>query len=310
MPPATEILSRDVPFRSETTAHTKTRDESGGSGAGHGSLRNPRDSDRCDPGNHNVTTALLLAAGAGTRLRLRTNGLPKCLTEVCGIPILRRLVSCLVAEGFERLVVIVGHRGDQIREYLERQDSGLQIDCVDCDKYAVTNNIFSLWLARKHISEPFVLIESDLVFDSRLLGLLRSSNRIAVARFRPHMDGTTVSFDDSGRIESFVVGAVSGAQRAYKTVNIYSLSLPLWREVGRRLDRHIASGRVHDYYEVVFAEMAAEGVLPFQAVHFDDGRWCEIDTPDDLVAAEQLFSDTEPPSAPCTQTERRRLDPT
>ncbi len=50
-----------------------------------------------------------------------------------------------------------------------------------------------------------------------------------------------------------------------------------------------ASGRVRDYYEVVFADMAAEGLLPFRAVHFDDGRWCEIDTPDDLLAAEQLF---------------------
>ena len=82
------------------------------------------------------------------------------------------------------------------------------------------------------------------------------------------MHGTTVSFDDTGRIDSFAVGAVNGAQRAYKTVNLYSLSLPLWREVGHRLEHRIASGRVHDYYEVVFAEMAAEGLLPFQAVHF------------------------------------------
>ena len=189
--------------------------------------------------------------------------------------------------------MVVGHRGDQIREYLEAHARGLQIHCIDCREYATTNNIYSLWLARKHIREPFVLIESDLVFDSRLLGLLRSSNRIAVARFRSHMHGTTVSFDDSGRVKSFAVGAVNGARRAYKTVNLYSLSSPLWREVVCRLEQRIASGRVHDYYEVVFADMAAEGVLPFQAVHFDDGRWCEIDTPDDLVVAERLFSESE-----------------
>ena len=66
--------------------------------------------------------------------------------------------------------------------------------------------------------------------------------------------------------------------------------MPLWQEVVRRLEQRIKAGRVHDYYEVIFAEMAAEGLLPLEAVSFDDGRWCEIDTPDDLFAAEQLFS--------------------
>jgi len=292
MPLRPDALSQDVPFYFGTPPHGDRWGGSGDSGRGHINQEPPPDSERCERGDRQVTTALLLAAGVGKRLLPRTNGFPKCLTEVGGIPILGRLVSSLLEEGFERLVVVIGHRGDQIREYLESHASGLQIQYINCQQYAVTNNIYSLWLAREHICEPFVLIESDLVFDSRLLGLLRTSNRIAVAKFRSHMHGTTVSFDESGRIESFAVGAVNGVRQPYKTVNLYSLSLPLWREVGRRLEQRIASGRVLDYYEVVFADMAAENLLPFQAAHFDDGRWCEIDTPNDLVAAERLFSDS------------------
>ena len=86
-----------------------------------------------------ITTALLLAAGTGTRLQPLTDNCPKCLTEVRGVPILRRLLSCLVEEGFRRLVVIVGYRNAQIRDYLERHASGLTIDFVDCRKYATTN---------------------------------------------------------------------------------------------------------------------------------------------------------------------------
>ena len=298
MPPPTEVLSREVPFQFGAQPRGDRWDGSADFGEGNINQELPPDSERCESSDRHITTALLLAAGVGTRLLQRTNGCPKCLTEVGGISILGRLVSCLVEEGFERLVVVIGHRGNQIREYLESHASGLQIQCIDCPEFAVTNNIYSLWLAREHICEPFVLIESDLVFDSRLLGLLRTKNRIAVARFLPHMHGTTVSFDDSGRIDSFVVGAVDDAQQPYKTVNLYSLSLPLWREVGRRLEQRIASGRLQDFYEVVFADMAAEGLLPFQAVHFDDGRWCEIDTPDDLVAANRLFSDSGTTSGP------------
>jgi len=309
MPHITQVDCREVELYIGTEAHTGPWNGSTDSGGCHDN-RDFLPHFECDTGDRRVTTALLLAAGAGTRLLPWTNGFPKCLTEVCGISILGRLVSCLVEEGFERLVVVVGHRGDQIREYLESHSSGLRIHCIDCHEYATTNNIYSLWMAREYIREPFVLIESDLVFDSRLLGLLRSSNRIAVARCRPHMHGTTVSFDDSGRVEAFTVGAVNGARRPYKTVNLYSLSLPIWQEVCRRLEQRITSGSVHDYYEVVFADMAADGLLPFQAVHFDDGRWCEIDTPDDLVAAERLFSESQTTSGPRIPNGSCRLDRT
>ena len=76
----------------------------------------------------------------------------------------------------------------------------------------------------------------------------------------------------------------------YKTVNIYSLSMATWRKALARLDRRVSENRTGDFYEIVFAELVADGDIPFDAVHFDSGRWHEIDTLDDLRAAERLFS--------------------
>jgi NDP-sugar pyrophosphorylase family protein len=120
--------------------------------------------------------------------------------------------------------------------------------------------------------------------------MMRVRNRVAVAHYQPRLIGTTVSIDESGRVVSFHVGAsLDTPNLAQKTVNLYSLSAAAWREVVRRLERRITAGRVHDYYEVVFAEMVAEGLLALQAISFDAGRWCEIDTIEDLRVAEQLF---------------------
>ncbi len=77
-----------------------------------------------------VRTALLLAAGAGTRLEPWTLDAPKCLTEVGGIPILERLVNNLRAQGFERLVVVIGHLGDRIQEFLQQHAGDMRIDYV------------------------------------------------------------------------------------------------------------------------------------------------------------------------------------
>ena len=237
-----------------------------------------------------ITTALLLAAGAGNRLG---NGSPKCLADVSGTPILGRLISSLVENGFKRLVVIVGYRGQQIKDYLDVHSAGLDIHYIESRQYESTNNIYSLWLARNYMRDPFLLIESDLVFDPRLLASMRTSDRIAVAECRSHMHGTTVSVDTSGMVASFRVGGLDGPRLPNKTINIYSLSLSTWDEVTRRLELRIAAGRVHDYYESVFGEMAAQGVLPMRAVWFDDGRWSEIDTPEDLLAARKLFYEPE-----------------
>ena len=121
---------------------------------------------------------------------------------------------------------------------------------------------------------------------------MRVCDRIAVARFQSPLLGTTVSINEFGRVLSFRVGADPYARElGHKTVNMYSLSKATWQEVVRRLDERIGAGRVHDYYEVVFAEMVAEGFLTLQSVHFDQGRWCEIDTLEDLRIAERIFLD-------------------
>ena len=58
--------------------------------------------------NERVTTALLLAAGTGSRLYPLTQNAPKCLTMVNGRSILERLISSLNLHGFNRLVVGMG----------------------------------------------------------------------------------------------------------------------------------------------------------------------------------------------------------
>ena len=95
--------------------------------------------------SHPVTTALLLAAGTGTRLRPVTTDAPKCLTEVAGHSILGRLVDNLRAQGLERLVVVIGYLGDRIREFLRHNAGSLRIDYVTNPEYRTTNNIYSLW---------------------------------------------------------------------------------------------------------------------------------------------------------------------
>jgi len=241
-------------------------------------------------GQNQIRTALLLAAGTGSRLQPLTDDLPKCLTEINETTILERLVQGLQSWGFERLVVVVGHMDDCLRDYLDRLESGLTIEYVSNEKYRTTNNIYSLWAARHAIQEPFLLLECDLIFDDVLLGKMLEPDRIAVSRILPWMNGTTVSLDHSQRVVRFYMGEdLSPETGAHKTVNMYSFSQPSWRRITQKLEEFVSAGRVNGYYEAVFAEMVAEGNLSFEAVFFDDQRWYEIDTLVDLLRGRTPF---------------------
>ena len=241
-------------------------------------------------GRDRIRTALLLAAGTGSRLQPLTDDSPKCLTEINETTILERLIRGLQAWEFERLVVVVGHLDGCVRDFLDRSADGLTIEYIRSEKYLSTNNIYSLWAARHAIQEPFLLLECDLVFDDVLLGKMLEPDRIAVSRILPWMNGTTVSLDHSQRVIRFHMGRDQPLDElTHKTVNMYSFSRSSWQRITRRLERHISAGRVSGYYEAVFAEMVAEGDLSFEAVFFDNQRWYEIDTLEDLREAERLF---------------------
>lgn len=240
--------------------------------------------------NKPITTALLLAAGKGTRLFPLTQNSPKCLTLVNEMSILERLVNCLEQQGFKRLVIVTGYQENCIREFLGTKNSGIAIEYIFSPLYNTTNNIYSLWMARDIINEPFMLIESDLVFDKSLLADMRYPNKIAVALKKTWMDGTTVTINKAQFVNKFQKGSTEDyTDTRYKTVNIYSFSLLQWHAVVEKLDEYIETGLVNNYYETVFAEMVADGSLSFQAVSFDKKPWYEIDTIADLVEAEKLF---------------------
>ncbi len=241
-----------------------------------------------------VTTALLLAAGSGNRLQPLTDSIPKCLIEINGRPILERLIDNLCDNGFKRLVIVVGYMHHCIRRFVNEYAGDLTIEFITNPLYQTTNNIYSLWLARNKIQELFLLVESDLVFESSQLEGLLYPNKIAISRMQPWMNGTTITIDSLNRVQAFGMGGNGYTEiTRYKTVNIYSLSDSTWRKVVERLELHISSGKVNEYYEVVFKEMIADGSLSMDGVFFDPERWYEIDTPADLANAERILEETD-----------------
>jgi len=226
-------------------------------------------------------------------LRPSTLDTPKCLTIFKGKPILQHLLETFRLRGINKIIIATGYLEHRIREYMGEHAQDMQVEYVFNIDYQTTNNIYSLWLTRQKIDDAFILVESDLVFDSDLFESMCYPNRIAISNILPWMTGTTVSLNNTNQVDTFHMAANITKNRHYKTVNICSLSLKSWHKVLDRLDSYISAKNLNNYYEAVFSDLVANKTLLFDAVMFDEKKWYEIDSLKDLDAAEELFSITD-----------------
>ena len=248
-----------------------------------------------------VRKAVILAAGVGDRLRPLTDRLPKCLVPVNGVPILVNTLTHLADSGIKETVIVVGHLKEKILERIGGRFRGMKIIYVESERYATTNNIYSLWLAREYLDDDILLLEADVYFERELLdSLLRAGgeNHAAVAHHQSWMSGTVVRLDKHDSIEAMVESRHQGPgfdySNTFKTVNIYRLGGRFLREHFLPcLDATIALGNVHDYYEMVLNELCSQDGLTMAAVRCDAISWIEIDNQDDLTAANYLFASKE-----------------
>ena len=114
---------------------------------------------------------MVLAAGAGRRLRPDTDALPKALLPVDRVgqhgevTILDIALRNLAAVGLRDIVIVVGYAADAVRDRapaLEREH-GVRLTLVDNDRAEEWNNAYSLWLAREHFAAGALLVNGDTV---------------------------------------------------------------------------------------------------------------------------------------------------
>lgn len=102
--------------------------------------------------------ALILAAGKGMRLDASSNGDPKCLLKVGGRTLIQHQIDALRESGVERICIVVGYCADRVRAV-----AGDSCSYVLNARFADTNSLYSLWLARDRVTGPFLLLNSDVL---------------------------------------------------------------------------------------------------------------------------------------------------
>ena len=108
--------------------------------------------------------AVIMAGGRGTRLSPLAPDLPKPMVKIAGKPVLEHEIECLRAQGITDLILTVSHMGERIEEYFgDGSRFGVKIRYYR--ETVPLGNAGALFFLRKELTEDFLLLNGDLVFD-------------------------------------------------------------------------------------------------------------------------------------------------
>jgi len=116
-----------------------------------------------------IEQAVIVAAGLGTRLKERTVSIPKGFLELGGIAIVEWSVQKLLACGIEKIIIGTGYRAEAYNELAKKYPA---IQTVFSADYETTGSMATLSLCAPFVSGDFLLLESDLIYDSIGLSVL------------------------------------------------------------------------------------------------------------------------------------------
>lgn len=117
-----------------------------------------------------IRSAVILAAGRGTRLAGELTDRPKGFIRIGAQPIVEESIGRLLAAGIREVIVVTGHLADHYEELARRRTGSVQT--VHNPRFADSGSMYSLYCARERLREPFLLLESDLVYEPRALATL------------------------------------------------------------------------------------------------------------------------------------------
>lgn len=226
-----------------------------------------------------IATAVLLAAGAGTRLRAAAESKPLCV--VAGKALIDHALERLAAAGIARAIVVTGYRAEIIEAHLAARDWPLAVETVRTRDWQLPNGVSALAAADALAGAPALLAMCDHLVEPALYARMADAGagnglRLGIDRRlgHPWVDPEDVTFVATEGARIVAIGKGMAQHDCYDT-GVFA--------VGQRFFEALASLEAPSITEAVRV-LAADGAA--EVVDCSDLTWIDVDDPKALAAAE------------------------
>lgn len=226
--------------------------------------------------------AIIMAAGKGSRISDKIDGIPKStLTLEDGKPLIRRAVENMLDVGIKP-IICVGYRKELITDALK----GLDVKYYVNPFYSITNNIVSLWFTKDEFDdEDIMLTSADLYYPKEFLSRLdNASGGLAMA-----VDSSRIKTGDfyfsvkDGIIQEY--GPKTPLEkRTYEYMGLTKISRSLTGRVRKLIEEYVDTEKFDRYFEDMIISMNMNEKYPINFIDVKGSFWREFDYYEDYEA--------------------------
>lgn len=224
-----------------------------------------------------VTTAVILAAGLGSRLGELGVQRPKGLLAVGDQSLVERSCIALVRAGITRILIGTGHEEWAYREFAAGF-VGAHIECVSNPQYATTGSMATMYALRGHLHGTCLMLESDLLYEDRALHRVLSSPHadvILASGFTGFGDEVYMELDDGGRLRRLSKDPTDLRTIDAELVGITKLGMQAYADACDHFARKSRTDPHLDYEHCLMHLSQMGPGIPVEVI--DDLIWCEVD---------------------------------
>ncbi len=241
-----------------------------------------------------IRTAVLLAAGRGSRLGRFTADTPKPMLEVAGAPLIEHITGALAEAGVSRFIVVTGYLGTQVAEWcgrFARANPGIEVESVAQGELNGTGG--AILAARGKIADDarFIFGWGDVLMDRANYDRFATRAAeddfdllLAVNRMKDPWRGAAVYLSADLRVERIIEKPPQGESTTeWNNAGIFA-ARPVLFDYAMRLT---PSPRGELELPLAFDAMISEG-REVRAIDMR-GFWSDVGTPEDLEIARKRF---------------------
>ena len=152
---------------------------------------------------------VIMAGGKGTRIASVNSEVPKPMIPILGKPILEYQIDCLRHQGYDDIILVVGHLGHVVKDYFgDGSAFGVRIEYVTETEPLGTAG--ALFLLKDKLGEDFLLLCGDIIFDidlSRFYACHKAHGGVATLFTHPNShpyDSGIIMADGEGRVTNWL----------------------------------------------------------------------------------------------------------
>ena len=215
-----------------------------------------------------------------------TKDIPKPLLPIGEKTIIEYILDAIVACGVFHVIIVVGHKGDLIKNKWRGQYQNVSITFVENDAPLQSDNLYSLWCARNYISNGMIFLNGDTLFSKSILEkLLKDSHENGlIADAQRSEENPIVIHENEGRL-------VEIGHKIFRDVHgiapgFYKLSQETSIRYFKEAEKVFTSGPSKGGFVIPLQRLAEE--IHFQTVYQKENEWVNINTPSDYKRAQKL----------------------